>query len=892
MNPTIQLSVRALVEYAHRGGDIESGFRTAVALTEGTKIHQRVQKQYGEQDEREVYVRGEIVMDDLLFIVDGRCDGLLAGEETGSVIVDEIKSTSGRLPGGLEETYPVHWAQARCYAAMIAADRGLPAVTVQLTYVQVQSGEERRFRQLWTREELDRFLEEMVRAYYDCALQQVRHADARDRSIKELPFPFAAYREGQRKLAGAVYKSVLDGRKLFAKAPTGIGKTISTIFPAVKAIGEGLLQRVVYLTAKTIARVAAEDAYALLQSKGLHVQAVTLTAKEKICFQEEVRCSKEHCPFADGYYDRINAALLDLREHETLMTRDVIEAYARKHRVCPFEFSLDAAYGADAIICDYNYVFDPRVSLKRMFEEQKRKTAVLVDEAHNLVDRAREMYSAELHKGAFLEVQRAYKGVNAGVYGTAKAANDYLLAQRKRIGGKQQEAVGEMPEELVALAEAFVVQAERALLDAEGAAWPGGRVSGPADAGDGVGAADEAVDYAGTSDGLFADFALSDDPAEAGKSGSASDLAAAEAGNPESGDGSAVLGAGTLPRAEGVPAANARPGSGAGTAQLLELYFVCQNFVRTAKLYDERYVTYTECARSEVRVKLFCLDPSHLLRTMGKGYRTTVFFSATLTPLPYYMDMLGSDGEEDYAVVIPSPFSAEQLDVYISPMSTRYVDRERTKEPIVTLLSRVTTERKGNYLLFFPSYAYMEDAYERFMAQREGRTESESEAEPQQESKTEAGTDAKAGVRVEKAAGSSTVIMQSARMSEEERERFLAAFQSDAEEQVIGFAVMGGIFAEGIDLVGDRLTGVAVVGVGLPQVGFERDIMKAYFDGTGRSGFDYAFLFPGMNKVLQAGGRLIRSEQDRGVLLLIDDRYLQPSYRRLLPQEWLNYKVL
>ncbi|NBC70642.1 hypothetical protein GT003_16695 [Paenibacillus sacheonensis] len=277
---------------------------------------------------------------------------------------------------------------------------------------------------------------------------------------------------------------------------------------------------------------------------------------------------------------------------------------------------------------------------------------------------------------------------------------------------------------------------------------------------------------------------------------------------------------------------------------------------------------------------------------MGKGYRTTVFFSATLTPLPYYMDMLGSDGEEDYAVVIPSPFSAEQLDVYISPMSTRYVDRERTKEPIVTLLSRVTTERKGNYLLFFPSYAYMEDAYERFMAQREGRTESESEAEPQQESKTEAGTDAKAGVRVEKAAGSSTVIMQSARMSEEERERFLAAFQSDAEEQVIGFAVMGGIFAEGIDLVGDRLTGVAVVGVGLPQVGFERDIMKAYFDGTGRSGFDYAFLFPGMNKVLQAGGRLIRSEQDRGVLLLIDDRYLQPSYRRLLPQEWLNYKVL
>ncbi|QHW32420.1 ATP-dependent DNA helicase [Paenibacillus rhizovicinus] len=822
MNHTFQLSVRALVEYAHRSGDIESGFRTATALTEGTKVHQRVQKQYGERDEREVYVSAEVVMDDLRFVVDGRCDGLLADEADGGVIVDEIKSTSGRLPEVAEETYPVHWAQAKCYAYMIASERELDAVTVQLTYVQVQSEEERRFRQRWTREELARFLEEMVRAYYPSAMQQVRHAEARDRSIKELPFPFDAYREGQRKLAGAVYKCIADGQKLFAKAPTGIGKTISTIFPAVKAIGEGLLQRVVYLTAKTSARVSAENAYAMLQGKGLHLQAVTLTAKEKICFQEEVRCSKEHCPFADGYYDRINEALLDLRANETLITREVIEVYARKHRVCPFEFSLDAAYGADAIVCDYNYVFDPRVNLKRMFEEQKRKTAVLVDEAHNLVDRARDMYSAELHKSAFLDVQRAYKGVHAGVSGAAKAVNNYLLAQRKRIGEKQQESVSGLPEELAALAEAFAAEAERALLDASS----GDRAGGNAPSAAAAAAAD--IGYANDEDlfGLVAG------------GGFAADASAPENG----GQGSAI----------------------SGTRELLELYFACQNFVRTAKLYDERYVTYTECARSEVRIKLFCLDPSHLLRTMGKGYRSTVFFSATLTPLPYYMDMLGSDGEASYSVVIPSPFSREQLDVYISPMSTRYQDRERTKEPIVSLLSRVTSQRKGNYLLFFPSYAYMEDAHERFAILR-----------PEQ-----AGADG------------AKIIVQSARMSEEERERFLAAFQSDAEEQVIGFAVMGGIFAEGIDLVGDRLTGVAVVGVGLPQVGFERDIMKAYFDGTGRNGFEYAFQFPGMNKVLQAGGRLIRSEQDRGVLLLIDDRYLQASYKRLLPREWLDYTVL
>ncbi|MBO7748392.1 ATP-dependent DNA helicase, partial [Paenibacillus sp. MWE-103] len=467
MKAKIQLSVRALVEYAHRGGDIESGFRTAAALTEGTKAHQRVQKGYGEGDEREVYVSKEIVMDDLLFVVDGRCDGLLA--EDGEVVVDEIKSTSGRLPEGEAETYPVHWAQARCYAAIIAGDRGLAAVTVQLTYVQVQSEGERRFRQRWTREELARFLDEMLRAYYASALQQAEHAEARDASVKALPFPFEAYRSGQRKLAGAVYQSIADGHKLFAKAPTGIGKTMSTIFPAVKAIGEGVLQRVLYLTAKTSARVAAESAFALLREKGLRLQSVTLTAKEKICFQEEVRCGKEHCPFADGYYDRINEALLDLRGNETLITREVVEAYARKHRVCPFEFSLDAAYGADAIIGDYNHAFDPRVNLKRMFDEQKRRTAVLVDEAHNLVDRARDMYSAELFKSAFLDVQRATKGALPGVHRAAKAVNEHLLAQRKRIGERQREAVAELPEALVALAEAFVAEAERALAGQGGA---------------------------------------------------------------------------------------------------------------------------------------------------------------------------------------------------------------------------------------------------------------------------------------------------------------------------------------------------------------------------------------------------------------------------------------
>ena len=461
------------------------------------------------------------------------------------------------------------------------------------------------------------------------------------------------------------------------------------------------------------------------------------------------------------------------------MTRTVIESYARKHRVCPFEFSLDVAYAADAVICDYNYIFDPRVNLKRLFEEQKRQTSLLVDEAHNLVDRAREMYSSVLNKSDFLELQREFKGVRAELHDAAKAINQYFIAMRKQIGDCQMQVEPELPELLIGLLDVFIAAAEK-------------------------------------------------------------ELAGASATPP------------TAPL-------------------LLEAYFGAQNFVRIAKLYDERYVTFMASERNEVSVKLFCLDPSHLLRQMGKGYRSHVFFSATLSPLSYFMDTLGA-GEDDYSVTVASPFSKEQLDVFVQPLSTRYQDRERSREPIARSLYEQMTKRSGNYLVFFPSYAYMSSVYEAFTdlvgEQDEGML-------PEEEPK-----------------GQLRVLIQQTKMSEEEREQFLAEFQAGTEKTLVGFAVMGGIFSEGIDLVGDRLTGVAVVGVGLPQLGPERNLIKAYMDNTGKNGYEYAYVFPGMNKVQQAGGRLIRSETDRGVLLLIDDRYLQPLYLRLLPEEWRDYTVL
>lgn len=760
MPHTIQISVRPLVEYVFRSGSITSGFRTATSLTEGTRAHQQVQRDYGENDQKEVQLEAEIPYEDLLFVVEGRCDGLIQEDER--IMIDEIKSTSGDLGEITEHTYPVHWAQAKMYAYMYAKLHEIPTMAVRLTYFQVPSGERKQFVQEWSFAQLESFVLEVVAAYAPYANLLREHGERRDRSIRELKFPFPSYREGQRKLAGAVYKSIGEGRRLFAKAPTGIGKTISTLFPSVKAIGEGLLSRIFYLTAKTITRTTAEEAMARMERQGLCMHTVTLTAKDKICFSEAEGCSQMGCAFSEGYYDRINDAILDLLSNETLITRPVVEEYARKHTVCPFEFSLDAAYAADAVICDYNYVFDPRVSFKRMPEDVKKRSVLLIDEAHNLVDRARGMFSAELNKSAFLELQRAYKESNPGLYNTAKRVNNRFKVLRK-VSEEEERIVGsQQPEMMVELLEDFSLQAEAELMT--------------------------------------------------GKSGEEADA-------------------------------------------LLECYFAVQGYLRISKLYDDRFVTYAEMSGSEVFLKLFCLDPSYLLQQAGKNYRSSVFFSATLMPLGYYRDMLGAE-EEDYSLSIPSPFSSEQLDVRIMPLSTRFKDRERNSEAIVRMLSALVQEKPVNTLIFLPSYPYMQDIHEAFARMNpEART-----------------------------------LLQGHGMSEEEREAFLNAFQADAEDPLIGFAVMGGIFSEGIDLKGERLASVVVIGVGLPQLSFENDIIKDYFDRTGKRGYDYAYVYPGMNKVLQAGGRLIRSEQDSGTLTLVDDRFLNRQYGMLLPEEWRHYR--
>lgn len=709
-------------------------------------------------DQSEVFLKTKLEFDNLLFMIEGRCDGLLFSGE--KITIDEIKSTSLPLESIDERTNHAHWAQAQCYGFMFLKEQGKDQIDLRLTYVHKISGDKKFFKRTFSLVELEDSVRGMIADFAPYARLQVEHGLKRDQSIKKLNFPFPRYRQGQRQLAGAVYKTINEGRTLFANAPTGIGKTISTIFPAVKAIGEERIRKLFYLTAKTTTRLTAEEAFSLMIKKGLEIRTVTITAKAKVCFTSEGKCNKNDCEYANGYYDRINDAVLDILRKEAILNRSCIEKYARKHLVCPFEFSLDLAYEADAVICDYNYIFDPKISLSRLFDEQKKKTILLVDEAHNLVDRGRDIFSATLEKSSFLQLKREFKEKNLSLGDISKRLNNYFIQLRKQVGSSKTMEFEEPLEELNQLVAEFIEHAENELI------------------------------RAGESD------------------------------------------------------------------LLLETFFVAQNWQRISRLYDERFVLYAVIEKNDVLIKQFCLDPSHLIKQSGKSFKSRIFFSATLNPMSYYRDMLGGD-HEDYITLVPSPFTNKQTEVKIQSLSTRFKDRTRSVNPIVQTMSDLVHKAPGNYLFFFPSYQYMNMVLDEWSISNEDVP----------------------------------TIVQGTGMDEEERAAFLESFTADNKRSLVGFAVLGGVFSEGIDLKGDRLNGVVVVGVGLPQIGFERDLIKKHFARIGKNGYDYAYVFPGMNKVLQAGGRLIRSEKDTGRIVLIDDRYLLPKYQALLPNDWKNFTL-
>ena len=759
----VRISVRNLVEFILRGGDIDNrttGSMDKDAMLQGGRIHRKIQNRMGTGYKAEVSLKIQCPCDGFTLQVEGRADGIF--QENNLTVIDEIKGILRDL-NMVGEPVPVHLAQAKCYAYIYASQNQLNEIAVQLTYCNMETEDMKRFRERYAVSDLEEWFLKLISSYEKWAKYQIEWRKKRNTSIQKTEFPFP-YREGQKNLVSSVYRTILRKKKLFIQAPTGVGKTMAAVFPAVRAVGEGLGEKLFYITAKTITRTVAEQAFEILRRQGMLYKVITLIAKEKICFCEEVECNPEACPYAKGHYDRINEAVFDLITHEDHLNREMLESHAKKYHVCPFEMALDVSVWVDGIICDYNYVFDPVAHLKRFFSESGQgEYLFLIDEAHNLVERGREMYSAELYKEDFLRIKRLVKTERPKLALRLEECNKQLLELKRECENYcLLESAGHLTLKLMNL----------------------------------MGELENYLE---------------------------------EAANQEK------------------------------RKEVLDFYFQVRFFLNIHDLLDENYVIYTEMLHDgRFMIRLFCVNPSVNLQTyLGQG-NSTIFFSATLLPIVYYKTLLSVE-KDDYAVYAHSFFPEENRLLLIgTDVSSKYSRRgKRMYEKYAEYILCTVERKKGNYLAFFPSYLFMEEVYECFRDLLGERRDIE-------------------------------CVVQSRSMGEEAREIFLETFEEEREESLIGFCVMGGVFSEGIDLTRDRLIGAVIIGTGLPQVCNDREILKKYFDEKQLPGFDYAYLYPGLNKVLQAAGRVIRTEEDKGVILLLDDRFYGNTYTGLFPREWTN----
>ena len=806
----ITVSVRHLVEFLLRHGDIDS-YRTRSpedVMQAGSKIHRKIQKQAGPGYEAEVRLAIVVPFGDYSVRVEGRADGVITDKD-GNVTIDEIKGTYRNLEI-LKEPVITHLAQAMCYAYMVLTAEKLKEITVQMTYCNLETEAIRRFKQILTAEEITEWFTNLMKEYGKWAEFQVRWDAQMKESVGRMSFPFA-YRKGQEELIHKCLETYEAEKFLFLEAPTGCGKTITTLYPAIQVLGKGKVRRIFYLTAKTIARTVASDTLNLLRENALRIKSIVLTAKEKICvLPSGPDCNPMACPRAKGHYDRVNEAIFDLITSKDEWSREVIEEYAARYSVCPFEFALDVSLFADVIIGDYNYVYDPHVYLRRFFAEANMENYLfLTDEAHNLVDRAREMYSASLRRedmmalAVFIEeacegrkrspipAKHATRIVNA----LNDCAASFLLVKRKCDEG-------------------FYVYEEDELFSPQ-------------------------LKSLTRFTSVMQKYLEEDETRRGGE----------------------------LRKA------------------VLNFYFDVLHFQEMWDLKEDDYKLFARTdEEGRLEVKLMCLNPRRVMMLCNERAKGGAFFSATLFPMEYYRELLGGrkeDREKNAASVFPL---SNRLILAASDVTSRY--EERTDENytrIAGYIVRMVKARKGNYMVFFPSFDFAEKVYDILNRKY-------------------------APVIFD-------IVLQSENMSEEEREAFLSKFggKKKAAEQselylpgfagpegskggiekgfpvdrfkrsLVGFCVLGGIFAEGIDLTGEDLIGVAVVGGGIPYVTKEREFIREYFDDKSSRGFEYAYQIPGMNKVLQSAGRLIRTEEDKGIILYLEKRFLKSEYEGMFP---------
>ena len=753
----IKLSVRELVEFIYKSGDINVRNLGADRAIEGIKAHKILQNQMGENYYKEYYLKGEFVLNDIIFLIEGRADGILI--EDDETIIDEIKSTYTDLSLINGEYSTAHMAQAKCYGYMYGLSNNLENISVQLRYYNLDTKEVKTIKQTFSTEELKIFFYSLLNTYIDWAETIINLRKERNRTIKELNFPFEKYRKGQRDFSIAVYLSIRSGKKLFAQAPTGVGKTVSVLFPAIKSLYEKNA-KIFYLTAKSSTKTIAFNTVKMMHKQGLRLRTTVITAKDKICFMDETKCEPEYCPYAKGYYDKLNIPLRETIKNNCMYDREFIEELGKKYELCPFELSLDLSYMSDIVICDYNYYFDPRVALKREDLFNKDKDILLIDEAHNLEDRVRNMYSPELIKEEFYEVYKIIKSEKS-LSKELFNINKKFINIKKSIDEAQ--ILKETTEELIKALRKFIAKADKYFNERKN---------------------------------------------------------------------------------EKIP------------EELTDIYFKSIFFIKISEIADDNFCYYADSANNKTMVKLFLIDTSQILKEIERNARSSIFFSATLTPLKYFRYILGGE-EDDYILKLSSPYDKENLNLMItSDISMKYTKRDSNIEKTCEYINTLITEKKGNYMIFFPSYNFMNKVYSVY----------------------------------ESLYDTMNIIVQSQGLNEEEQMDILSRFEN--ERNVVLFTVVGGTFSEGIDLPLDKLIGAVIIGTGIPQISFERNIIKAFFDEKMNTGYDYAYKYPGFNKVLQSAGRVIRTEDDRGTVLLIDSRFCQYTYLKLFPDHWKHFKKI
>lgn len=752
------IAVKELAYFICQSGNLTTEFFSNHDLEAGRKAHEYHQNKYNELSKKEVYVKSEITFNNEVFTLHGFIDGVLNIND--KIIIEEIKSTLIDLEEITLDYHKEHLAQLKVYGYLYGITHNLSEVNLRLTYISAVDYSDKIFEITINIDELEEFTFSILEEYVSWLKLLEESLKNKEKTVDEIKFPYKEKREGQQKMMKAVYQTLTTSDILYAIAPTGIGKTMATLFPALKTL-KGK-DKLFYLTAKGSGKTAPLEAIELLSKNGLKIKTIDITAKRKICNCNKKNCNPDDCPFAIGYFSRLKAATFEIFKEYDIFDKDIILSIANKHTICAFEFSLYLSYFCDLVIADYNYVFDPKAHLIRYFEDDTYNPKVLVDEAHNLISRSKEMYSATINESDIRLLRKKLSSYKPSCRSLCNKAIEIFEKYHDLMAAK---AIYVSIEKDIELNKIL-----RAIKD---------RI-----------------------DEIFSENKIvkhKDD--------------------------------------------------------ILDIYFKILDFLRIADYYGNTHRLLGKLIDDDVSISYNCLDASNfILKTINESIHGITFFSATLYPIKYYMDLL-TKGSGKY-LLLPSPFDPNNLKIIINKdISTKYVDRENSIDSIIETIETLAA-KGGNYITFFPSYAYLKMVYEKF-------------EEPAFE-----------------------CIVQTNDLTEEDRETIINKFKTTTNTKV-GFFVMGGVFSEGIDFIGEALSGVIIVGVGLPLVCDENNILKEYFEEIyPEKGFDYAYQYPGFTKVIQAVGRVIRDKDDKGVAVLMDNRFTHHRYLELMPPHWKNIKVI